>query len=90
MKKLLFVLAFPIYLFAQDPESTPIKVRHDDISCDIPSLNGAITYVFKDSIPGQSKDQLFISAKTWVSSNFKEVKDIIQIEDKESGLLVTK
>lgn len=44
-----------------------------------------LEYVEVKEVDGMTKDQLFKNARMWVNDNFKSGKDVIQIQDKESG-----
>lgn len=61
---------------AQDLHEWPIDPKTGRIS-------------FKEVVKEDStkKDALYLKAKTWVSKTFKSAKDVIQIDDKEGGLL---
>lgn len=50
----------------------------------------AMKYTDVVVIPGASKDLLFQKAWNWINENFKSDKDVIQIQDKESGELAAK
>ncbi len=40
--------------------------------------------------PGQSKDKLFNATRVWFSESFKSSKAVIDLEDKEQGIIIGK
>ncbi|MCK0199125.1 DUF4468 domain-containing protein [Ornithobacterium rhinotracheale] len=41
-------------------------------------------------VPGVSKENLYNRAKLWVSDNFKKVDYVVDVDDKEGGVLICK
>lgn len=39
-------------------------------------------------VPGHTKDQVYSAARTWVAENFKSAKAVIELEDKDAGVIV--
>ena len=39
---------------------------------------------------GKSKNDAFVSAHAWIAKNFKSAHDVIQMQDKEAGMIVVK
>lgn len=56
----------------------------------VPLKDDKIFYEQVDSVTGLSKDQLYTRAKLWMANAFASAKDVIQMDDKEAGLLVGK
>lgn len=54
------------------------------------SFSQKIEFIKIDSNLNQSKNELFIKAKTWLANNYVSAKDVIQLEDKEAGKLIAK
>ncbi len=78
MKKVLSALMLcfvSIVMFSQE-----IKV----ISNEFPTYQGVI------SIDNQSANDLYTHIKLWIAENFKSANDVIQLDDKENGVLVVK
>jgi hypothetical protein len=50
---------------------------------ELPQKEGKILYEIIDSIQGKTKDQLYVVARKWFVSTFKNSKSVIQTEDKE-------
>jgi hypothetical protein len=38
----------------------------------------------------KTKDELFLASLTWIATNFKSSKDVIQIQDKDAGKIILK
>ncbi|MCK0199126.1 DUF4468 domain-containing protein [Ornithobacterium rhinotracheale] len=41
-------------------------------------------------VPGVSKENLYNRAKLWVSDNFKKAEYVVDVDDKENGLIICK
>ena len=41
-------------------------------------------------IPNVSKNQIFDSAKLWIAENFRSAKNVIDLEDREGGIIIAK
>src|SRR5579862_4414223 len=54
-----------------------------------PMVDGKAVYEQIDSVTA-SKNELFIRSKIWLVNTFKSSKDVIQLDDKESGKLMGK
>lgn len=48
----------------------------------------SITGIF--DVKGKSKSEIFSSINRWISLNYNSSKDIIQLNDKESGTIIVK
>jgi hypothetical protein len=51
---------------------------------------GEIYYSEVINVEGKTKDDLFLSAKTWFVNAFKSSNDVIQLNDKEEGVIIGK
>lgn len=49
---------------------------------------GNITYREVIEVKDKSKDELYLSAKEWFAATFKDSKQVLEIDDKEAGVLV--
>lgn len=56
----------------------------------LPMKDDKIFYEQVDSAAGVGKDQLFTRAKLWMANAFESAKNVIQMDDKEAGMLVGK
>ncbi len=67
-------------VFAKEPER------------DLPRNEESHKYQYQEVVPaeGASAADLFVRAKTWVATEFRSAKDVIQLDDKESGQLIVK
>lgn len=54
------------------------------------SQDSVITYTEVIQIPAATKEQLFIRARQWFNETFKSAKDVLQINDKQTGELAGK
>ncbi len=80
MKKILILLLIPICSLSQDKDYNKL----------IPQKDGRYAYeevVIVDSI---KKDDIYVAAKRWMVDNFKSVKDAIQLDDTEAGMVIGK
>lgn len=57
---------------------------------EMPTKEGKVHYEHVDSIPGASRIDLYNRARLWLADAFVDSKEVVQVEDKESGLLVGK
>jgi hypothetical protein len=58
--------------------------------------------VFRESLPHEeqqivytedhdkTKDQAFVAAQSWIAKNFNSAKDVIQMSDKDAGIIIVK
>ncbi|WP_394260791.1 DUF4468 domain-containing protein [Moraxella boevrei] len=78
MKKLVFgsILAFGLVANAQAKDEKQVE-----------TLSQVQQVV---EIPNISKDKIYSNSKQWVAINFKSANDVIQMDDKESGVLIGK
>lgn len=75
MKLLLCLLFAPFFSFAQNK---------------LPEKDGKVIYEEVDSMPGIEKDELYSRSKIWLVNTFKSAKDVVQLDDKQSGQLIGK
>ena len=82
MKKLILIVLF---LFCQN-----LANGQTDTLCGIiPTKNGIATYTGVISIENRSANQIYTSAKLWITKTFAKPKEVI-ISDVESSLIVLK
>lgn len=87
---ILFLLLFPLFSHAQDTT----KIAQIDTSRQpviIPEItkdeNGKGRMEIVVGHPG-SKEQIFVRAKEWVFKTYNSGKSVVQMEDKEAGVIV--
>lgn len=56
----------------------------------VPVKNGVVTFTMINQVEGKSSSELFSSAKVMIAEMFKSAKDVIQSEDKDSGIIICK
>ena len=77
---LTFVLLLSLTAFSQDksgPGAVPVK-------------DGVVTFTMINQVEGKTKSQLYSSAKIIIADVFRSAKDVIQSDDKESGIMICK
>lgn len=52
--------------------------------------NNALTYVQVVEAPGRTKEQLYITLNYWYTNSFNDGKAVIELNDKESGVIIGK
>ena len=77
---LLCLLCYSLSAAAQDPYA---GIPRD-------SATGKLAYQGIVPVPGASKEALFVRAHEWVSATFRSAKDVVQLDDKQAGVLVVK
>ncbi len=83
MKKLLFTIAIGLVGMTAHAQETLGGV--------LPMVNGKIMYTGVVSVDSASKkDDLFQRTKLWFVENYTSANDVIQMEDKENGIIVGK
>lgn len=55
----------------------------------LPLKDGNVVYEVVDTVRG-TKSELYIKAKTWMIHAFKDAKEVIQSDDKETGEIIGK
>jgi hypothetical protein len=66
-----------------------ISMAQGDLS-PLPVTDGRVVYTGIVEVTNSSKEELFARARKWIALTYKSAKDVIQLEDKESGELVAK
>lgn len=56
----------------------------------VPVKDGVVTFTTINEISTKTKDQLYSSAKMMIAEMFKSAKDVIQSDDKDSGVIICK
>ena len=62
----------------------------DEMEFPIDSISQQITYSKVFEFTGYTKEKLFLKAKTWATHQYVSVRDVIQYEDKEEGIMILK
>jgi hypothetical protein len=75
MKLILFLLFFASYTA---------------YSQELPVKDGKVFYEQVDSLPGILQAEVYKRAKLWMVNAFKDAKEVIQLDDKETGDIVGK
>jgi hypothetical protein len=57
---------------------------------ELPTKNGIVIYEIIDSSITASKSQLYDRARIWFANAFKDSKEVIQLDDRESGSIIGK
>lgn len=78
MRKLLFLIFFPIQLFAQS---------YDYKALYLPITESVLKYEEVIDAPGISSEQLYQNAKIWFLDTFRSSKEVITFEDPEIGIV---
>lgn len=52
--------------------------------------NNALTYIQVVEAPGRTKEQLYITINHWYSNSFGSGKEVIQLNDKDAGVIIGK
>ena len=85
MKKLVIILLFFI---------AHLSIRAQESSIDVSSLpldeTGKVNYTEVIAVDSLSADNLFLNSKQFFVDVFKSAKSVIQIEDKESKVIIGK
>ncbi len=61
-----------------------------ELNFPIDSETGKIVYSEVVTVDGVTKNQLHLSAKKWFARSFKSGKSVIQLDDKQEGLIIGK
>ena len=56
----------------------------------VSTLGGIYTLSSVDSIPNKTKEQLYVLINYWYTSTFTSGKEVIQLNDKEAGVIIGK
>ncbi len=78
MKKL-FIIIFLLSSYIGMTQSLPISEKTGEVS------------IFKIlELPELSKEQIYSNTKRWIAINFKDSQEVIQLDNKEDGLIICK
>ena len=82
MKKVIIIaVLLPLFAFAQKNVSEKI----------FPEVNGEINYTEVVKVDSTiKKDELYVNAKAWFVGTYKSANDVLQMQDKEAGVLIGK
>jgi len=63
----------------------------ENIASQVPlDKNNALTYTQVVEAPGKTKEQLYVLINYWYTSTFTSGKEVIQLNDKEAGVIIGK
>lgn len=83
MKKLLLILFLPAITIAQKGKTKSFNI--------LPEVDGVVVYSGVITVDSSlSKIELFNRAKIWFVNEYKSAKDVIQMEDKDAGVIMGK
>lgn len=82
-------LASSSKLISPDAPAEPVKLL-DGTPLPFDEETHRITYQGVVEVPSVSKDQLYVRAHEWVAKTYRSANDVIQMQDKEAGQLITK
>ncbi len=94
-------LIVPIFVFAQSaPDSSPVATNASAsvaapaettaASAPAPDPNSPLEFSDVVQVEGVSTTELYTRAKLWFAEAFRDSKHVLEVEDKEAGLLVGK
>ena len=90
MKQIIFILfsLLPLISFAQ----TSVVSTNDNNPFELPldSTKGKITFVKIVEVTNKNKSEIYTIIKNWITENYNSPKDVINIDDKESGIILLK
>lgn len=89
MKKIIFFL-FLVLPFVGFAQTTTVLNDNNPFELPIDSITGKITFVKIIEVKGKSKSEIYSNVKNWITENYKSPKDVINIDDKESGIILLK
>lgn len=84
-----FISTIHINLNAQDDVYQNNK-RQSNKEVMFPRVNGQVQYDSVYNFNLVSKDDLFLRANIWVAKNYRSANDVIQLADKENGIIIVK
>lgn len=79
MKKSIIAIAL-LFACAIFNSYSQVEIQKEEF----PDYQGIVT------TEGKSASDIYAKAKTWIALNFKSANDVIQLDDKENGILVVK
>lgn len=98
MKKLFLLLilsSLSLCVYSQNPEKES-KFNYTTNPNDkygvgaVPVKNGIVTFTMINQSKGESKSDLYASAKVMIAELFNSANDVIQSDDKDNGIIVCK
>ena len=81
MKKLLLLFASVILFYF---------AKAQEVVLPIDSTTNKICYTDVVNVEGKTQDELYISAKSWFVTTFNSSQNVIDLDDKESGIIIGK
>ena len=90
MKKIILILfsILPLISFAQ---TTAISTKNNNpFELPVDSTTGKITFIKIIEVNNKNKSEIYTIIKSWITENYKSPKDVINIDDKESGIILLK
>lgn len=84
-KPLLLLLLLPTLVLAQKKTYTL-----EEFPFEVDSITGRIVFRGVVQVPGASADQLYLRAKSFFFTRFRDAKAVIQVDDKAGGVLLGK
>lgn len=90
MKQIFIILIslLPLISFAQTPDVTTNDNNPFELPID--STTGKITFVKIVEVKNKNKSEIYAIIKNWITENYNSPKDVINIDDKESGIILLK
>lgn len=86
---LIAILFFPLLSFSQKDNYS--KYLLDSSHRIFPEVDGAIIYSEVITVDSSiKKEELFNRAKAWFVDNYKSANDVIQLQDKDAGVIIGK
>ena len=92
MKNLFLIITVLLaFQFVEAEPSSVVEVKpNDETTTQKPQTGGVFGNEY-EVVPSQlSKSELWINAKKWISSSFRNYKHTVDMEDKESGTIILK
>lgn len=88
MKQLVAItfLLLPVFSIAQDDETS----TENKPNVTLPMKDGKTLISEVITVDSVSKEKLYLNAKRYLANTFKSAKDVIQLDDKESGEIIAK
>ncbi|RZK25030.1 MAG: DUF4468 domain-containing protein [Flavobacterium sp.] len=68
----------------------PLSVGAQNLKLPIDSTTTLVTYQSINKVEGASQDELYVRVKEWFKRTFVSSKDLIQMDDKQSGKIIAK
>lgn len=77
------------FLFSDEEDSKPVEKKIEVVNLPTDSA-GNVVFDSVIQVPGATKDVLFNNAQEWFVTAFKDSKSVIDVQDKEAGLIAGK